>query len=169
MNKKKKSERFQKLIQDYKGIIYKVLQIYCKNAEDRKDVEQEILLQLWKSLDNYNDSYKVSTWMYKIAMNVAISSYRKNSKTPKPLPASSIFSEKIEELNEEESPYKHILNHFIKELNEFDKALMLLYLEDYSYKEIGELIGITETNVGSKLNRIKNKFKKKYQNGITGF
>jgi RNA polymerase sigma factor (sigma-70 family) len=166
VSKLKKAERFQKIIRENKGILYKVINIYCKDYEDKKDLEQEILIQLWKSLEKYNENYKISTWIYKIAMNVSISFYRKNKNSLTHLPIDSIFIEKeYEEHNDETKDKKRILNIFIDQLNEFDKAIILLYLEDYNYKEISNIIGITETNVGSKINRIKNKLKKTYQHG----
>ena len=167
MSKQKKTKRFQEIIKQNKGILYKVINIYCKDIEDKKDLEQEILIQLWKSLENYNESYKISTWIYKIAMNVSISFYRKNINKLTHLSIDSIFIEKeYEEESDEFKDKKRILNGFIDELNEFDKAIILLYLEDYNYKEISNIIGITETNVGSKINRIKNKLKKTHNNGV---
>lgn len=166
MSKEKKSQQFQKIIEENKGILYKVIDIYCADIQDKKDLEQEILIQLWKSIEKYNKSYKMSTWIYKIAMNVSISFFRKNRNTPKHLSLDSIFIEKKhEEQSDDIKDKKRVLNIFINQLNEFDKAIILLYLEDYNYKEISNIIGITETNVGSKINRIKNKLKKTYQNG----
>lgn len=166
MSKENKTQRFQKIIEENKGILYKVINIYCKDTQDKKDLEQEILIQLWKSLEKYNTNYKISTWIYKIAMNVSISFYRKNRNTPAHLSIDSIFIEKdYEEQNDYIKDKKRILNVFIAKLNEFDKAIILLYLEDYNYKEISNIVGITETNVGSKINRIKNKLKKTYQDG----
>lgn len=75
-----KSERFLAVIQTHKGILYKIANAYCHDAEDRKDLVQEIIIQLWKSFDNYSDQYKYSTWIYRIALNVAISFYRKENK-----------------------------------------------------------------------------------------
>ena len=166
MSKLKKAERFLKIIKENKGILYKVINIYCKDNEDKKDLEQEILIQLWKSLKKYNKSYKISTWIYKIAMNVSISFYRKNKNSLTHITIDSIFIEKeCVEHNDENKDKKRILNIFIEQLNEFDKAIILLYLEDYNYKEISNIVGITETNVGSKINRIKNKLTINYQNG----
>jgi RNA polymerase sigma-70 factor (ECF subfamily) len=167
VSKLKKTDRFQNIIEENKGILYKVINIYCKDDEDKKDLEQEILIQLWKSLEKYNEDYKISTWIYKIAMNVSISFYRKNRNASTHLPIDSIFIEKeYVEQNNDVKENTRILNIFIDQLNEFDKAIILLHLEDYNYKEISNIIGITETNVGSKINRIKNKLKKTYQNGI---
>lgn len=167
MSRLKKTKRFHKIIKENKGILYKVINIYCKGIEDKKDLEQEILIQLWKSLEKFDEKYKISTWIYKIAMNVSISFYRKNKNNLNHLPIDSIFIEKeYEEQNDDVKDKKRILNFFIEQLNEFDKAIILLYLEDYNYKAISNIIGISETNVGSKINRIKNKLKKEYNNGI---
>jgi len=167
VSKPKKTERFKNIIEENKGILYKVINMYCKGIEDKKDLEQEILIQLWKSLEKYNEDYKISTWIYRIAMNVSISFYRKNRNTVTHLPIDSIFIEKeYIEQNDDAKERARVLKLFINQLNDFDKAIILLHLEDYNYKEISNIIGITETNVGSKINRIKNKLKKTYQNGI---
>ena len=164
-----KKEQFIKTIDDHKKIIYKIVNSYCKNIEDRKDLEQEIIIQLWNSFDNYNSDYKYSTWMYRIALNVAISFYRKEKKRSVKndfYNEESIF--KIEEETaEEQTELNHhlkLLQEFINNLNELNKALMLLYLEEKSYEEIAEIVGITKTNVATKISRIKLKLKKEFQN-----
>ncbi|PQJ22751.1 RNA polymerase sigma factor [Tenacibaculum sp. SG-28] len=167
MNQKEKTRRFKKIIKENKGILYKVINSYCKDVADKKDLEQEILIQLWKSLEKYNNEYKISTWIYRIAMNVSISFYRKNKNTPSKLSIDSIFIEhKYEEKNDDFHEKSRILHFFIDKLNKLDKAIILLYLDNYNYKEISEIIGITKTNVATKINRIKNKLKKTYNNGI---
>ena len=137
---------------------------FCINVEDRKDLVQEIVVQLWKSFDSYSEQYKYSTWIYQIALNVSISYYRKEKRRKEftnPL-SESIFTFSDEsEMNDTEEK-TGILQHFIFELKELDKALMLLYLEEKSYKEIAEIIGITETNVATKIGRIKNILKQKF-------
>ena len=157
---------FLSVIQMNKGIIYKIANSYCKNAEDRKDLVQEIIVQLWKSFDNYTDQYKYSTWMYRIALNVAISFYRKESRRKH---VSNPISEDIIELadtkvTDEIEENMGFLQEFISELKELDKALMLLYLEEKNHKEIAEIIGISETNVATKIGRIKNVLKQKFSN-----
>ncbi len=135
--------------------------MYCADYEDRKDLEQEILIQIWKSLDTYNDTYALSTWLYRIAMNVSISHYRKVFKTKgntvtletgllefTPAPETS-----------ERSYEQEVLSRLLKDLNEFDKALMFLYLEDKDHEVIADILGITKTNVATKINRIKNRWK----------
>jgi RNA polymerase sigma-70 factor (ECF subfamily) len=164
-----KKEQFIKTIDEHKKIIYKIVNSYCQNKEDRKDLEQEIIIQLWNSFDNYNSDYKYSTWMYRIALNVAISFYRKEKKWSIKndfYNEESIF--KIEEDTTEEQTelnyHLKLLQEFIHNLNELNKALMLLYLEEKSYEEISEILGITKTNVATKISRIKLKLKKEFQN-----
>jgi RNA polymerase sigma factor (sigma-70 family) len=159
-----KPDVFLSVIEANKGIIYKIANTYCKVPEDRKDVVQEIILQLWKSFDNYNEQFKHSTWIYRIALNVAISFYRKENRIKQ---VSNPLSEGIlhfADTNNKGETEENIgfLQQFISELKELDKALMLLYLEEKSHKEIAEIIGITETNVATKIGRIKNILKQKF-------
>lgn len=157
MDKNEKSDIFLSLIQSNKGIIYKVANSYCENIEDRKDLVQEIIIQLWKSFVDYNDSYKYTTWMYRISLNIAISFYRKeNSRKRISSPfTEGIFSLTDNEVLEDKESDLGILQQLIMGLKELDKALMLLYLEEKSHKEISQIIGISETNVATKINRIK--------------
>ncbi|MFT6130836.1 MAG: RNA polymerase sigma-70 factor (ECF subfamily) [Neolewinella sp.] len=167
MNANKK-DIFVKTIDEHKKSIYKIVNSYCPNREDRKDLEQEIIIQLWNSFDSYNDNYKYSTWMYRIALNVAISFYRKEKKRPtrsQTYKQASIFL--VEEGDGEEDAeleyHLKLLQGFIHNLNELNKALMLLYLEEKSYEEIAEILGITKTNVATKISRIKLKLKNEFQ------
>ena len=161
-----KSEKFLSVIQAHKGIIYKVANAYCKDAEDRNDLVQEIMIQLWNSFDKYNEQFKYSTWIYQIALNIAISFYRKESRRhslSNPINESILnYTDTHTDDRTEESI--SILHRFIAELKELDKALMLLYLEEKSYKEIAEIIGISETNVATKIGRIKTILKQKFSN-----
>jgi RNA polymerase sigma factor (sigma-70 family) len=164
MNSTAKSDLFLSVIQTNKGIVYKVANSYSKNSEDRKDLVQEIIVQLWKSFENYNDLYKYSTWIYRIALNVAISFYRKENRRKQvsnPL-SDSILNFADSQVEGETEENIGFLQHFISELKEIDKALMLLYLEEKSYKEIAEIIGISETNVATKIGRIKILLKQKF-------
>lgn len=164
-----KKYRFIQTIDDHKKIIYKIVNSYCQNREDRKDLEQEIIIQLWKSFDKYDDNYKYSTWMYRIALNVAISFYRKERKWSLKSDfynEASIF-DMVEEAGENEAELEgqlKLLQTFINNLNELNKALMLLYLEEKKHDEIAEILGITKTNVATKIGRIKLKLKKEFEN-----
>jgi RNA polymerase sigma factor (sigma-70 family) len=155
---------FELIISKNKGIIYKVANSYCKDAEDRKDLVQEIIIQLWRSFKRFDHSSKLSTWMYRVALNVAISFYRKDSKRKM---ASSELTESLIAIIPENEPSETEnqitqLQQFISELKDMDRALMILYLEDKSQKEMGEIMGITETNVSTKISRIKEKLKIKF-------
>ena len=162
INKKLQEELLQK-IKDNEGIIFKICNTYCNNKTDRDDLVQEIIYQLLKSYHSFKPEYKFTTWMYRIALNVAISFYRKN-KTNDVI----IFSERHEDLPDHNHHSTDLENNittlqkFINELKELDKALMILYLESKSYKEIAEIIGITETNAATKISRIKETLKKKF-------
>jgi RNA polymerase sigma factor (sigma-70 family) len=164
-----KSDIFLSVIETNKGIIYKVANSYCKDIEDRKDLVQEIVLKLWKSFDSYDENFKHSTWIYRIALNTAISFYRKE-KTRKQITnpfSESLFIVADFEDNKQITQSTFFLNQFISELKELDKALMLLYLEEKSHKEIAEIIGITETNVATKIGRIKNILKQRFSQSTT--
>jgi RNA polymerase sigma factor (sigma-70 family) len=157
-----KPELFLSVINANKGIIYKVANSYCKNSESRNDLVQEIIIQLWKSFENYNDEYEHSTWMYRIALNVAISFYRKSKKEITTLLTDNIIALVIDDEPGELEENVQLLYQFINELDELNKALMLLYLENKSHKEMAEVLGITETNVATKIGRIKEKLKIKF-------
>ena len=164
----KKTENFLAIVDGHKRLIYKVVNAYCKNRDLHKDLTQEIILQLWSSFDSYNDQYQYSTWIYRIALNAAISFYRKGVAQSKhsseflPQYENIIASEAIVE----EDPKLELLQQFILELKEIDKALILLYLDGLSYNEIAGITGISPTNVGTKLSRIKNNLRKKFQSII---
>lgn len=159
------NEKYIQILNENKWVLYKVINTYCKNPEDRKDLEQEILIQLWKSFESYKSQYKISTWIYKIAMNVSISFYRNNINRKS---RTSSISESIFQVADQidNSVYvdeeRKFLNDFINQLDEFNKEILVLYLDNLSYKEIAEIVGITESNVGTKINRIKNKLQENY-------
>lgn len=158
----KEDNVFLSVIEQHKGIVYKIANSYCRNTEDRKDLIQEIIYQLWRSFGSYNDQYKYSTWLYRIALNVAISFYRKDSKRSGRTSGFTTDIIVIAEEKEDLSPQLHLLQRFISELPELDRAIMILYLEEKSYKEIADILGLTETNIATKINRIKNKLKAKF-------
>lgn len=161
---KSRSDNFLDVVESNKGILYKVANSYCQNYEDRKDLIQEIIIQLWKSFDSYNEKFKYSTWIYQISLNVAISFYRKEKSRKRisnPL-ITDIFDFTDTEISEEKETDLGLLNHLISKLGNLNKALMLLYLEERNYKEISEIIGITETNVATKISRIKTKLKAEF-------
>ncbi len=164
MNAPDQSALFLNVIYAHKGIIFKVANSYCKDPESRKDLMQEIILQLWRSFDRYDQQYRYSTWLYRIALNVAISYYRKTI-TRRSLSIPLIGDLPLIEDSHAETQSEYNLHHlqqFIAGLKDLDKALMLLYLEERSYKEIAEIMGITETNVATKISRIKTILKQNF-------
>ncbi len=158
-----KDNSFEQIISQHQGILWKVANLYCQNEEDRKDVVQEMQIQLWHSFDKYDSNFKHSTWIYRIALNVAISFYRKNS--VKENRTTTLENEEIAvspaEISETEN-HLSLLEKFISELKELDKALMLLYLEEKSHSEIAEILGISTSNVATKINRIKENLKRRF-------
>ena len=163
MNNEADKQAFLQLIQQNKGIIFKISNAYCQNKNDREDLAQEIIYQLWKSGHRFNDAYKFTTWMYRVALNVAISFYR-NKKRSSHIVSFDQSPDMAELPDENKIKDENILllQQFISELKELDKALMILYLETRPYSEIAEILGITETNVATKISRIKNTLKQKF-------
>lgn len=165
MSKLDKSD-FVSIIKDNKNLIYKISCAYCTNPYYQKDLQQEILLQVWKSLKIFDGRVKISTWIYRVALNTAISYYRNECKQKKrksnyDISAISIFDQ---EYNSEDDLKIKMLYKFIESLNALDKALILLYLDNKKYKEISEILGITETNVATKISRIKKFLKEQFIN-----
>ena len=157
-------ERFLALLKENENIIYKVCYLYCRNAEDRKDLAQEVMVQVWRSFSRYDESFKFSTWLYRISLNVAISFHRKKKRKD----ATFISTDTIADVSDAGNytniveANQKLLYQFIQQLDDLNKALMLLYLEDNSYKEIATVLGISETNVATKINRIKQKLKNNF-------
>lgn len=150
-------------IQDNKGILYKISNSYCRNAGDRDDLMQEMVYQLWRSGQRFDENQKFSTWMYRIALNVAISFYRKANRGGVTVELNAETQVADDGTNEVLEERIEVLQRFIRALNELDKALMILYLEERPYKEMAEILGISETNVATKLSRIKGRLKQEFK------
>ncbi|HTI91138.1 MAG TPA: sigma-70 family RNA polymerase sigma factor [Puia sp.] len=158
---------FLQLIRDNKGILYKICHLYCRNAGDREDLMQDMVYQLWRSGQQFDTNYKFSTWMYRIALNVAISFYRKETRSGVRIAFGGDIhlmelEDKSPDNNEDLEEKIDLLQVFISGLGELDKALMILYLEERPYREIAGILGITETNVATKLSRIKGRLKQQF-------
>ena len=161
-------EKFISVIKDHQNLIFKICYTYCSDVENRKDLEQEILLQLWKSFKKFDGRAKMSTWIYRIALNTAISFYRSDKKINDRKVAidASIISISNFEYDAELKENISILYQFIEKLDEFEKALILLYLDDNKYKDIADILGISETNVATKISRIKKTLKDQFSNNL---
>ncbi len=163
MSRKRQQQFFQEIIEQHKGILFKVARTYCPDEEERQDLIQEMMIQIWQSVHKYNDQYKITTWLYRISLNVAISFYRKNStRTKKFTDLNELMMETPVEDKLENETQLNLLEQFIGELKEIDKALMILYLEDKSHTEIAEILGMSVSNVGTKIGRIKEKLKTRF-------
>src|SRR5882724_6316670 len=141
MEKHPGKEEFLRLIEDNKAIIFKICNSYCKNKNDREDLAQEVIYQLWKSGNTFNTDHKFTTWMYRVALNVAISFYRKKKKAGPVISLTEhlIDVEDKDDGSEEVEGNINLLQQFIDELGELDRALMILYLDEKSYHEISEI------------------------------
>ncbi|MCB0833118.1 MAG: sigma-70 family RNA polymerase sigma factor [Bacteroidetes bacterium] len=157
-------ERFLTFIKANRGILYKIANSYSRNDADRNDLVQEMLAQLWSSFDRYDPQFKFSTWMYRVTLNVAISTYRKDANRRKRFTEyddQTLNVASDHEPNELERQVS-LLNLFLSELNELDRALMLLYLEEVPQKEIAAILGISESNVSTKIGRTKEKLRQRF-------
>jgi RNA polymerase sigma-70 factor (ECF subfamily) len=154
-------QKFVKELQTNQNIIHKICKAYTTNADDHQDLFQEISIQLWKAYDKFRGDSKFSTWMYRVALNTAISLYRKSKRSIK---TGELFDNVKELTYEAYDDTTEIqlasLYKAIHTLNDIEKALVLLYLEDKSYQEIALCLGISEVNARVKMNRTKKKLKK---------
>ncbi|WGH75816.1 RNA polymerase sigma factor [Tenacibaculum tangerinum] len=143
------------------NIVHKVCRIYTTNRDAHNDLFQEITIQLWKNYGKFRGEAKFSTWMYRVALNTAISLYRKSTRSIQTQDFSEYsFKIKAEEYDDTEELQLKALYSAIRKLNDIDKALIFLYLEDKPYKEISETLGISSVNARVKMNRAKDKLKK---------
>lgn len=143
------------LITRHRRLIHKVAYAYCRNASDREDLVQEIAIQLWRARDRYDPRYRETTWIYRIALNVAISAYRRGRRHAASLPLELAMT------LTDEAPTGDValLLACIAELGPLDKALVLLYLDDNDHAQIADVLGTTATNVGTRLGRIKDRLR----------
>lgn len=151
-------------INEHKGILYKVSRMYFDKLEDQQDLFQEIILQLWKSVDSFKGNSKFSSWMYRVALNTAIVFFKNEKKKRDKTVISQNDPIAFEEYNDEKDRQ---LAHFykaVKQLNKVEKALILQFIEGFSGKEIAENMGLSEGNVRVKINRVKNKLQEIIKN-----
>ncbi|WP_346858608.1 sigma-70 family RNA polymerase sigma factor [uncultured Draconibacterium sp.] len=146
---------FSTLIEKNQSIIHKITMVYTNGWTDREDLFQEICLQLWKSYPNFREDAKITTWMYRVALNTAISTIRRNSKAPSFEPLRDF--DRIDDETQNDKEQLQTLYNAISKLNRIDKAIILLWLEEKSYDEIAAIMGTSKKNVSVKLVRIKRK------------
>lgn len=146
-------KEFLSMIYDNQGIIHKICRIYRNSHEDREDLFQEVIFQLWRSYPSFSGGSKVSTWLYRVALNTAMASFRKNK--PDVTLAEYLPDVQFENMKNEDNERQEELLACIRQLSEPDRALITLYLDELSYQQIAVILGISESNVGVKLTRIK--------------
>jgi len=149
---------FLQLISTHQQIIHKVCKLYRDTSSDREDLFQEIVFQLWRSIDNFRGQSAIGTFIYRIALNTAMATFRRERKKI------INYVDQVPEMSSDDEDLstaerKGLLMAAIKMLEEADRAIIALVLDEYSYREIGEILGITENNVGVRVSRIKNKIK----------
>lgn len=145
-------------LEQNQNIAHKICRIYTNDQESHNDLFQEITIQLWKAYPKFRGDSKFSTWMYRVALNTAITLYRKKKKSIRTQDYDSVhFKIKTEAYDDTAEQHLKLMYGAIKQLNDIDKALVFLYLEDKSYAEISETLGITEVNARVKMNRVKTK------------
>ena len=157
---KELEHKFVTELQDNQNIVHKVCTLYTNDRDSHNDLFQEITIQLWKAYPKFRGESKFSTWMYRVALNTAITLYRKRKRRIDTADYESIiFKIKAEEYDETEEVQLKLMYKAVKQLGDVDKALVFLYLEDKNYTEIAETLGITEVNARVKMNRIKTKLR----------
>jgi RNA polymerase sigma-70 factor (ECF subfamily) len=157
---KELEHKFISEFQENQNIIHKVCRIYTNNQEAHNDLFQEITIQLWKAYPKFRGDSKLSTWMYRIGLNTAITLYRKSKRTIKTQDFDTVLHRiQSTSYDDTEEEQLKLMYKAIHQLSDIDKALIFLYLEDKNYKEISETIGISEVNARVKMNRIKTRLK----------
>lgn len=151
-------EQFADLILQHKALIYKVSKLYTNTLEDEQDLFQEIVYQLWKSFANFRGDAKITTWMYRIAMNTAISNLNKKKRSVSTF-SPNVIPEVVDYSNTKHQEQIDALYKAIKQLNIIDRGITLLFLEGNSYKQIGDIMGYTENNIGTRMGRIREKLR----------
>jgi RNA polymerase sigma-70 factor (ECF subfamily) len=162
MTARQHQQRFESLLHEHRRIVFKVAGLYSRNGADRDDLVQEISAQLWRSFGGYDEARaKFSTWMYRIALNVAISQARRWPEADRFEPLETHHLETVDGGEGIAEPDERLtaLYAFIGRLDALSRALILLYLEDRSYAEMADILGISETNVATKISRIKQKLR----------
>ena len=154
-----KEEQFLDFLDKSKGLIVKVAGVYCYDREERKDLIQEIILQIWKSYQKFDDSYPLSTWIYRIALNVSISYLRKMTSRKRTYEIYRKQTEFVQWDDHSIDEQLAQLYHFIGFLTPIDKAVIILHLDGVNNSEVADILGLRPTNVSTKLHRIKDKLK----------
>ena len=157
----KSSERkFVELLQKHQNIVHKICSLYTNDSDAHKDLFQEITIQLWKAYPKFRGDSKFSTWMYRVGLNTSITLYRKSLRRVESQPIESVaYKLSYEEYDNTKDEQLKMIYAAVYKLNDIDKGIVFLYLENKNYKEISETLGISEVNARVRMNRIKTKLK----------
>lgn len=148
-------------LEENQNIVHKICRLYTNDQDSHNDLFQEITIQLWKAYPKFRGDSKFSTWMYRVALNTAITLYRKKKRQLKTQDFDGVsFKMTAEAYDETVEEQLKLMYNAVRSLNDVDKALVFLYLEDKSYKEIAETLGVSEVNARVKMSRIKDKLRK---------
>ena len=158
-----REKEFSQLIKDNQGLIIKVSRLYTNTLEDEQDLFQEIVLQLWRSYDTFKGDSKISTWMYRVALNTAITLFRKKTKSPQTDELMDFHYKDFVEDDDEKQMQISLLYKVIKMLPQVERAIVMMYLDDLPYRDIAENLGISEVNARVKMNRLKKTLKELMQ------
>ncbi len=151
---------FVEQLEQHQNIVHKVCRLYTNNQDAHNDLFQEITIQLWKAYPKFRGESKFSTWMYRVSLNTAITLYRKSKRNISTQDFDGVqFKITSEPYDDTEEQQLKLLYNAVHQLNDIEKALVFLYLEDKNYNEISETLGITEVNARVKMNRVKTKLK----------
>jgi RNA polymerase sigma-70 factor (ECF subfamily) len=158
------AQEFVKVIKENEGIIFKITTVYCRDGDDQKDLYQEIVYQLWRSFDSFRGESKISTWLYRIALNTSISHLNKVKRKGNRVPIDKVVLNIIDQPDTIMEERISLLYEQIRALNTVEKGIVLLHLEGKNYEEIAAITGFTSTNVGTRLARIREKLRSKVKN-----
>ena len=151
-------QEFTKIVREHKGTIYTVCYMFSKDEDEVADLFQEILINIWKGFEKFRGESSIRTWIWRISFNTCVSYEKKKSRMGSTIPLSlniSLFDD-----SDEDTRQIKMLQKRIRQLGPFDRAIVLLWLDDLSYAEIGEIVGISEKNVSVRLVRIREQLKK---------
>jgi RNA polymerase sigma factor (sigma-70 family) len=154
-----KEKDFTDLIREHQALLYKVTSIYTDNKQDQEDLFQEVVYQIWKYFDSFRNDSKITTWMYRVAMNTAITHIKKKKRRPDSVPIADVLIKQSETKNDLYEERLRLLYQHLQHLNTLEKGLIFLLLEGKSYKEIAQITGLGASNVGTRISRIKKKLK----------
>ena len=162
-----RKKNFVRLIKEHQALIHCICTIYYTQEEDRKDAFQDIVLQLWKAYPSFRGASKISTWIYSVGLRTVLAKIRKEHRQP-PQESLSDFHQSVGYAPAYADDEMQLLHSIIGQLNDLDKGMVMLYLDEHSYQEIATILNMTVSNVSTRINRIKAKLKKMYHKEYDG-